>query len=181
MESEIALELNISRTPVREALRKLEQEGLVLYEPGKGIVVIYLGAEDMLEIFAIMVAIEGMAARLAAEHISTEEIEQMEQLLAAMETAMDNHDFTSFQKAHREFNRTLFRSTRNRHLFELLKRYQEYIVRTEIVSWRKRYKDLNKEHRALLTAIIARDKEKAEQLMRTHVEHSRQAYLEESK
>ncbi|MDN5344439.1 MAG: hypothetical protein PWQ18_550 [Clostridia bacterium] len=181
MEAEIATELNISRTPVREAFRKLEQEGLVSYEPGRGIVVLFMGAQDMLEIYAIMVALEGMAARLAAENITAAEIGCLEQLQAAMETALEDNNFSAFQKAHWEFNQTIFRSTRNRHLFELFNRYHDYIVRTEIVSWRRRYKELKKEHQDLLAAIKDRDKEKAEKIMRVHVEDSRQAYLQGEK
>ncbi|CEP69228.1 Transcription regulator HTH, GntR [Moorella glycerini] len=176
-EAEIAKELKISRTPVREALRKLEQEGLVSYELGKGIVVIYLGAKDMLEIYSIMVALEGMAARLAAENISSNELEKMEMMLDEMQAAIDNNNLAKYQKAHREFNETLFASTKNKHLLGLLKRYQDYIVRTESITWHKKRDRLMQEHSAILNAIKDRDKEKAETLMRKHVEHSRQVYL----
>lgn len=181
LEVEIAMELNISRTPVREALRKLEQEGLVAYELGRGIIVIYMGAEDMLEIYSIMVALEGMAARLAAENISPPKIEEMEGFLAKMAMALDNNDIAGFQKEHRVFNQTVFQATQNRRLFELLKRYEEYIVRTQSVAWLKNSERLKQEHGALLIAIKERNPDKAELIMRTHVEHSRQAYLEATK
>ncbi|MEW8958257.1 GntR family transcriptional regulator [Neomoorella humiferrea] len=176
-EAEIAKELAISRTPVREALRKLEQEGLVAYELGKGIVVIYLGAKDMLEIYSIMMALEGIAARLAAENISSNEITALEIKLLEMQKAIANNDFPCYQNAHREFNEILFNCTKNKHLIGLLKRYQDYIVRTESITWYKKRDRLMEEHSAILNAIRHGDKEKAEELMRKHVEHSRKVYL----
>ncbi|WP_258358611.1 GntR family transcriptional regulator [Moorella sulfitireducens] len=176
-EAEIAKELEISRTPVREALRKLEQEGLVSYELGKGIVVIYLGAKDMLEIYSIMVALEGMAARLAAENISPDEIEALEKILAEMQVAIDDNEVGKYQQAHREFNEILFASSNNKHLLSLLRLYQDYIVRTESITWYKKRDRLMQEHSGILNAIKDGDKEKAETLMRKHVEHSRQVYL----
>ncbi|WXJ82814.1 HTH-type transcriptional repressor RspR [Moorella humiferrea] len=177
MEAEIAMEINISRTPVREALRKLEQEGLVSYEPGRGVVVTYLSSQDMPEIYCIMIALEGMAARLAAENISDIEIEELEKSLLEMENALARNDLDDFHLAHKNFNQLIFTSTRNRHLCELLKRYNDYIARTERISWVREKEDLKKEHWAILAAIKARDGESAERIMRNHVEHSRQTYL----
>jgi len=177
MEAETAAELNISRTPVREAFRKLEQEGLVSYEPGRGVVVTYLGSQDMLEIYAIMVALEGMAARLAAANVTAAEIEVMEKLLSEMENARSRNSYLEFERIHEEFNQAIFRGAQNRHLFELLKRYQDYISRTGSVSWQRKGEELEYDHRALLAAIKDGDGNKAEQIMRTHVEHSRQVYI----
>lgn len=178
MEAEIAAELNISRTPVREAFRKLEQDGIVSYEAGHGIVVTYLASKDMFEIYAIMVALEGMAARLAAEHMSDKEIVEMEALLTLMDAALEQEDYKEFQRLHMVFNDTLFNVARNRHLNELLKQYWEYIVRTQNASWSYKKDELKGGHWQVLRAIRARDADSAERAMRNHVEACRQAYLE---
>lgn len=176
-ELEVAAELQLSRTPVREAFRKLELEGLVRYEVGRGVTVTYLGPRDMPELYEIMVALEGMAARLAARRISPEAGEALQASLEAVEGALDRGDVEAAREAHERFNDQIFRSAGNRRLYELLTRFAGYIERTRSVSWPARIEEIRADHRALVEAIRGGDLDRAEQVMREHVDRSRQTYL----
>lgn len=176
-ELEVAGELEISRTPVREAFRKLELEGLVRYEAGRGVTVTYLAPRDMPDIYAIMVALEGMAARLAALHMTEAEGQVLERLVAEVDSALEAGDLNAARAAHDRFNDHIFRAARNLRLHELLARFRDYIAQTQIVSWPSRLAQVRADHRALVEAIRSGDADRAERVMREHVERSRQAYI----
>lgn len=176
-ELEVAADLGVSRTPVREAFRKLELEGLVHYESGKGITVTYLTTEDMLEVYSIMVALEGMGARLAAQHVDAESCECLKQLLVELEAAQDSGDAELTRVRHEALNRQIFAMTRNRRLEELLALYNNYVTMVQTGSWEGRLWQIKEEHRALVGAICRGDRLAAEQIMRTHIEHSLEAYV----
>ncbi len=176
-EEEVAAELGVSRTPVREAFRKLELEGLVRYEPGRGITVTYLNTSAMLEIYSLMVALEGMAARLAAERITETDCQRLKGLLDDLEAAQNAGDAEAISHRHHAMNDDIFAMSGNSRLQDLLHLYYEYIDRTGSSSWEGRLWQIQEEHRALVGAICRGDGQAAEQIMRTHVEHSRAAYV----
>lgn len=175
-EVEVARDLGVSRTPVREAFRNLELEGLVQYESRRGVRVTYLGADDMVEIYSVMVALEGMAAGLAARNIQAHERRELLELLERMEAAMDAPDPELAAGYHRAFNDLIFRAARNKRLYDLINRYIAYIERIQTLSWPRRSDTIRREHRAIAEAIVAGDAAEAERRMREHVEHSREAY-----
>lgn len=176
-ELEVAADLGVSRTPVREAFRKLELEGLVQNESGKGITVTYLTTEDMLEVYSLMVALEGMVARLAAERVDAESCRLLHELLSALEEAQNNGDAELSAERHTALNQQIFVMSGNRRLQELLALYNNYVTMVQASSWEGRLWQVQEEHRALVGAICRGDGLAAEQIMRTHVEHSRGAYV----
>ncbi|HBQ86706.1 MAG TPA: hypothetical protein DD811_09550, partial [Syntrophomonas sp.] len=89
IERKVADKLSVSRTPVREAIRKLEQEGLVNYVPNRGAIVASLSATDVWEIYTIRSVLEGLAVRLAAQHLNSADMAEIEELMSQMEQALN--------------------------------------------------------------------------------------------
>ena len=104
IESDIANDLKVSRTPVREAFRKLETEGLVQYSPGRGVTVSQLSNENMLELYSIRGVLEGLVASFAAEKITKEELKKLKTLLKEMDSSYKRADYKSTVQLHTQFN-----------------------------------------------------------------------------
>lgn len=165
----LANELNVSRTPVREALRKLEAEDLV--QPSRyGLVVQQLNEQDLTEIFYLREALEGMAARLAAENATAVEIEEMQALVEEMKSAAARADTAALRQLTGEFHMLVAVASHNKRLVQSLKRLlaharQEQSSTLQLVG---RPADALKEHRGLVRAIEKREADLAEALARQH-------------
>src|SRR5580698_11510907 len=116
----LANELRVSRTPVREALRKLEAEGLVA-PSGSGLIVRALSEQDLTELFYVREALEGMAARLAAENATRSEIADIKELLEDMETVRRRGDVDALRGLTGEFHQLVCRASHNDRLLQSLK------------------------------------------------------------
>jgi DNA-binding GntR family transcriptional regulator len=165
----LAGELRVSRTPVREALRKLEAEGLVAHT-GSRLVVRAVSEEDLTELFYVREALEGMAARLAAENATPGEIAAIRDLLEDMETVRGRGDLGALRRLTGEFHRLVCRATHNSRLLQLLQLLLDQVrqFQTSTLYGEGRPAQALKEHRALLAAIEARDGGGAERLAREH-------------
>jgi len=165
----LANELAVSRTPVREALRKLEAEGLV-QAARSGLVVRALSEEDLHEIFYVREALEGMAARLAAENATRADIEELEALVEDMEAVAARGDIATLRGLTGEFHALVCRASRNRRLIEALAALLDQVrqVRSSTLYMEGRPADAVAEHRGLVQAIAQRDAERAETLARAH-------------
>lgn len=176
VERDIAEKLNASRTPVREALRKLESEGFVTYLTRKGMVVKGVNLDEIDEIYSIRKELECLSIRYAIKNITEEQVAELRRIVAALDrgeqgddtehTAMKLHDFDDLilSAANAPTLAAFLRS-----LYDTLKRYKQLNLsakprRTEAVG----------EHKEILQAIIDRDEQRAETLVRLHVDHSRQ-------
>jgi DNA-binding GntR family transcriptional regulator len=113
VETRIAQELGVSQAPVREALRDLEQLGCVVHEPFRGCSVRAFSAEELLEAFPVRAALEALAARLAAERITEEELLQLADLLETMRAAARRGDAHDQPQANASFHATIVRAARN--------------------------------------------------------------------
>jgi DNA-binding GntR family transcriptional regulator len=165
----LAGELRVSRTPVREALRKLEAEGLV-EQSGSRVFVRALSEQDLTELFYVREALEGMAARLAAENATPSEIEELRDLLDDMETARARGELGQLRQLTGEFHRLICRASHNNRLFRSLTALLDSVRRlqTSTLFGEGRAAQALQEHRDLLAAIAARDAERAETLARAH-------------
>jgi DNA-binding GntR family transcriptional regulator len=165
----LAKELRVSRTPVREALRKLEAEGLVA-QSGSGLTVRALSEQDLTELFYVREALEGMAARLAAENATPPEIAEIRELLEDMEAVRRRGDVDALRRLTGEFHQLVCRASHNNRLLQSLKSLLEHVrqIQTSTLYGEGRPAEALKEHRNLLRAIEARDGERAEQLAREH-------------
>jgi DNA-binding GntR family transcriptional regulator len=166
----LANDLKVSRTPVREALRKLEAEGLV-ERSGSGLIVREFSEKDLTEIFYVREALEGMAARLAAENATPGEIAEIRELLDDMEAVRERGDVAALRPLTAEFHRSIGRASHNGRLLQSLESLLEHVRQMQtstLLQVEGRPAEALKEHRDLLKAIEARDAERAEKLARAH-------------
>ncbi len=168
-EVELAARLGISRTPVREALRRLEADGLVEHPPRQGACLRKLGYAEVMELYEMRAVLEGTAARLAARAAS--ELELLE--LSEINTAMRGSDAPAdVARLNRQFHRSLINAAKNRYL----QRAIGAMARTLLILGPStlfdpaRSRSAAQEHDALLSALHARDGMQAEALMRAHIE-----------
>jgi DNA-binding GntR family transcriptional regulator len=168
-EEEVAQRLNVSRTPVREALGRLAARGFVQPAAGRGLVVRNLDISEVLELYAMREILEGAAARLAAEHASRPEIDAMTDIEQAF--TENSGDATEMAKLNRAFHEAMCRAARNRYLDNASKELQDWIalLGPTTFSITGRPSMSHKEHQAIINAIAARDADKAEKLARAHI------------
>ena len=171
MEVQLAEEMGVSRTPVREAIRKLELEGLVVMIPRKGAYVAGLTLKDVADVFEIRGSLEGLAAGLASERITDEEIEELENLLKELQVAVKEGDLDTTIKKDADFHQVLFNATRNERLAQMVNNLKEHIDRFRIQSFTNpaRMKSVLDEHQKIVDAIKERDADSAEKLAKDHI------------
>jgi DNA-binding GntR family transcriptional regulator len=165
----LATELRVSRTPVREALRKLEAEGLVAHA-GSRLIVRAFSEQDLTELFYVREALEGMAARLAAENATPSEIAEIGELLEDMETVRRRGDLGALRRLTGEFHRLVCRASHNNRLLQSLQTLLDSVrqIQTSTLYGEGSAAKALQEHRDLLEAIAAHDGERAERLAREH-------------
>ena len=180
MEIQLAEELGVSRTPIREALRKLELEGFIVMVPRKGAYVADLSFKDIADVFEIRAALEGLAAGLAAERITEEELETMERLIVGKQEAINSGDIDRLVEVDTSFHELLYQSSRNDRLATIISNLREQIQRFRLtsLSFPGRNKESLQEHKQLLEAIQARDSQLARQLAQEHIENAENVLLE---
>ena len=135
-ENDLADELLVSRTPVREAIRKLEQEGYVVTVPRRGAYVASVSIRDINEIFEIRAALEALACELAAERITEEEQERLERLLVAIGRAIEEHDMERIVQTDIEFHELLYQAARNERLLAIIGNLREQLTRFRTIPCR---------------------------------------------
>ena len=179
MEIQLAEELGVSRTPVREAIRKLELERFVVMLPRRGTYVANLSLKDINEVFEIRAALDGLAAGLAAERITEEELEQMERLLVEIADCIEQHNNQKIVEADEAFHDILYRASRNERLVGIICNLREQFTRFRSVSinYPGRLQNTLEEHRQLVEAIAQRNPEAAQQKAREHLENAEQTLL----
>lgn len=170
-ETVIAKNLNVSRTPVREAIRQLELEGLVYSIPNKETVVAGITEEDVQDIFLIRSRVEGIAAKKAAEQITEEEIRELGEVLELTEFYAQKKDVEHIGELDHKFHDLIYASAKSKILKQVLSEFHIYVQRTRMDSLSKpgRINGLLKEHTAIFEAIKAHQGDEAERLMNQHV------------
>lgn len=170
-ESTIAKELNVSRTPVREAIRQLQLEGLVRSIPNKETVVCGITEADVQDIFMVRGRLEGVAGRLAAERITEEELEKMEEILELTEFYANKGDISRLEALDHTFHDAIYNATKSKIIKQVLSDFHTYIqqVRKKSMATPGRVNSLIAEHRAIYKAIKNRDGDKAEELINDHL------------
>ncbi|SIN75472.1 transcriptional regulator, GntR family [Acetomicrobium flavidum] len=181
VESELAQALNVSRTPVREALRVLEAEGLLKRAPRKGLFVKGIMIEDVVEIYSIRIALETLAVSKAVNSISLPEINRLKSLVEQMKEYTDSRQSEKLFSVCQEFNDILIRACRMPRLIKLVKVYMEYLEDFRAISMAKHERQVAalKEHEDILQAVIDRDPQKAERAVRKHLQGALESFLKE--
>lgn len=178
VERRLAERLGVSRTPVREALRTLEAEGLVRRAPYRGLVVASITAADVEEIFHIREVLEGLAAHLAAERRSRSHLKTLRGLLPKMEKAFADNDPEAFGDLHRQFHDTLALASASPKLHSLLSTLREYLSFAALgYAQLGRSQQACEEHRTIVERIASGDAAAAEEVTRAHIRHSKHALL----
>ena len=180
MEIPLAEELGVSRTPIREAIRILEQEGLIVMIPRRGTYVADMSLKAVTEVFELRSILEELAAELAAERITNEEIEALEQHLVEIGNYMNENNLDKVVQADILFHEILYKASRNDRLVEMINNLREQTLRFRTLSMSQtgRLAKTWDEHRQLVEAISDRDVERARQIARIHMEESEKTLLE---
>jgi DNA-binding GntR family transcriptional regulator len=168
-EIELAHHIGLSRTPIREALSRLEAEGLVAHDPARGVVVAELDYSMVTELYYMREVLEGTAARLAAQHASDVEISILDDLCQQYEAALN--DPAALTLSNRRFHETLYRCSHNRYLLNMVTVLHDALSllgRTTLDNAERAAETL-REHRAVVNAIRERDAQAAEQALRAHI------------
>lgn len=173
VELEIARSLGLSRSPVREAFRRLEQEGY-LKVSRVGVVVQQISASDIQGVYYVRQHLEGLAAALAAQLATADEIAALRQSLKTMELALKEKNEKKTIRSGNEFHALLYSLSHNQYLIDLLNATYEKIrhFRTVNVTVHRRGHDALEEHRAIVEAIASHDVARAEQLSQAHIQKS---------
>lgn len=175
VEAKLADELGVSRTPVREALKQLELDGLVESLPNRGVVVKGITTQDIEDIYSIRLAIEAIAARWSVERMEDEEIEQLKEIYDLMEFYTFKEDVEKTFELNTKFHETMYRGTKSRYLEHVLKDFQLFIksTRSESLKSEGRIDRALKEHKFILEAFLERNTEKAVEAVVNHIVNSR--------
>ena len=174
VELKLSEELGVSRTPVREALRQLELEGLVQSVPNKGATVRGVTEQDIQDIYTIRMLIEGLAARWAAEKITPEELEELKEAVDLEEFYTTKSNYGNLLRFDTRFHDIIFKASKSKPLMYTLSTFHRYVQKARRVSMSspERAAEVLQEHKAILQAIIDRDADRAEKLRTEHVRNA---------
>lgn len=175
-EIEMAKRLDVSRTPVREALRRLEADGLLTFVPYRGMIIAELDHQAVMELYQMREVLEGTAAGLAARHASEAEITLLRDLIAA---DPGDGDPRALATHNRQFHGTLYRAAHNRYLLKTLNVLSDAmaLLGMTTLSLTGRSGTARQEHQEVLEAIEARDQARAEAAARYHIREAQRARL----
>ena len=174
-EQQLCKTYGVSRTPVREALRQLELEGLVKIIPNKGAYVTGITPKDVQDIYMIRSILEGMCARWATEHITPEQIEQLEEivLLSEFHLKKDKDKVVQVSDLDGKFHHVLYEASNSRIMEHTLSDFHKYVKMARMLSVgaKNRAEKSIEEHKAILEAIKKGDADEAERLANLHIMH----------
>ena len=179
MEVQLAEELGISRTPVREAIRKLEQEGYVIMMPRRGTYVSDISTNDVKEIFEIRSALESLATGLAARRIEPDELETLQNLLIEIEGYIAKNDMEKIVETDIKFHGLLYQVSRNERLVNIINNLKEQLARfrTLSMSYPGRLQETLEEHSEMVEAIANGDVSAARDAAEHHMERAEKTLL----
>ncbi|NYT23037.1 GntR family transcriptional regulator [Alcaligenaceae bacterium] len=169
VEEDIAKELGVSRTPVRQALHQLQARGLVETRQGRGFFVVKLSRSEIFALYEFREAIEGTAARFAAQHATAPEINTLRHLNVLMLESRDDYD--RIVAINRQFHQALNEASHNKYLIHSLNELHDTFALMQVSTFSipGRVEATHAEHEAIIEAVESRDGDKAEQLLRSHV------------
>lgn len=179
VETVFANKLHISRTPLREAFRKLELDGLVSCEVRRGVIVRAFTIEDIEEIYGIRNALMMMIIPSVIENITEDDFRELEHILAAMDISERDADSAALAVQNRQFHRTIERISQKKRILRVIDSQEEYIMRFSALAIASvvRRTSAHQEHHLMLTYLKERDEKKLVSLMQRHLEESKNVCL----
>ena len=181
MEIDLAESMGVSRTPVREAIRQLEKDGLVTIEPRKGAYVSDISPEDLDNMLVVREPLEGLATYLATQFMSDEEIEEIVTVNDEYEAALRDGDMEKLINTDTLFHNLITKGSHNQYLIDILQDLQEQVLRFRYIYFKsiKRAEDVVNEHRMILNALKARNTEDARRFSVEHIVNLRESIITE--
>jgi len=176
-EADLAKSFGVSRTPIREGLKRLEAQGLAVHQPNRGMVIPTLDNDQLNELYVVREVLEGMVARLAAQHASDAEIALLRDMVAQDQTRGD--DPYELAAANRAFHRRLTLAAHNSYLLAQIDHMKQSLLLldgTTFVDAERRQAAIE-EHTAIVDAVETRDIDKAEAAGRRHIREAHKARL----
>ncbi len=172
MEIQLAETLGVSRTPVREAMKRLEQEDFIEVVPRKGAYVKELNIKDIFDVLELRYLLEGFAAQYAAQNMTAFDIKTMQKSLDDFERAVNDQDKTALIESDSTFHDTIYSVSKNAKLKETIRNLQEQFYRFRTIYFNEytNYQEIIDGHRQILAAIESRDGERAKQIVQAHID-----------
>jgi DNA-binding GntR family transcriptional regulator len=176
-EEEIARNLGVSRTPVREALQRLQQRGLLVVGAGRGLVVNGLRHDQVIELYAMREILEGSSARFAAQHATEDEVAMLHRLQRELRSV--KNDARALVMLNRRFHQAIYHAAHNQYLMQTLGLMHDSFALLNHTTFRMpKRKESDDEHRKILAAIERRDPDQAELAARTHIRNAQRTRFE---
>lgn len=179
MEIHLANRLGVSRTPIREAIRKLELEGLVTMIPRRGAEVAQITEKSMNDVLEIRKALDALCAELACDRITADGLESLGQACDSFEAAVQTGDAKKIAQADVALHDIIVRATGNQRLIQLVNNLSEqmYRYRFEYIKDSSQHEMLVAEHRIIYRSIVEKDKKTAADAARTHIDNQKLAII----
>jgi DNA-binding GntR family transcriptional regulator len=171
VENELQRAFGVSRAPIRESLRILKENGLVVSFPRKGTFVRKITQKDLEDNFPIRALLEGLAARLAVSHLNSEDIERMESALSQMTNDAKENDFLSYRKHHSEYHQTFINASDNASLIGILDNLRRHSIwfRFTYLYFHEAFEYSLRAHREILDLFKKKDANQVEVLVKEHI------------
>lgn len=179
MEIHLANRLGVSRTPIREAIRMLELEGLVTMIPRKGAEVSRISKQDISDVLEVRASLDALAVRLCCERITEEEIQKLEEAVKSFSEAVDSGDLTAVAQADVDYHDIIVNASKNKRLVQMVFNLAErvYRYRLEYIKDKSSHENLIKEHQEILDFIKKKDAANAEKAIIKHVQNQERAII----
>jgi len=183
IETKLSEELGVSRTPIREAIRQLELEGLVYTIPHKGAIVAGVSTQDIEDIYTIRMLLDGLAARLAAIKLNQEEEDELTEIITLMELYTQRKDVARVMKTDSRFHELIYRASKSKPLEHVLSTFHSYVIRARVTSFETpgRLESAYEEHKKIYEAIIKRNADLAEEYAKKHVANAAKNLIDQKR
>ena len=180
MEIHLANKLGVSRTPIREAIRKLELEGLVVMTPRRSAEVAKITKEDLVDVLEVRRVLEALSIELCCKNRTKEEIVLLKENLGKFKKSVESGDLTEIAKTDVQFHEIIYNATGNRRLNQILYnlREQMYRYRLEYIKDRQTRNTLIQEHQEIIDSIEKKDIERAKKAILVHIDNQERTILE---
>ena len=176
IEERLAADMTTSRTPVREAIQKLEKEGLIFRLPRGGFAVKAVTEAEVEEVLGLRSVLEGYAGYLATSRITDHEMRQLEEIIAQEDECLKNLNVDEFIRLDGEFHDVLYKAAKNARLYALLHDLRDYMYRYRVIILRYQRKPhlAVQDHKQMLASMKAKSPRQVEKLVRKHVSRGKE-------
>lgn len=180
MEIDLAEKMNVSRTPIREAIRELAADGLVTIEPRRGAYVSEISIQSMIDVFEVREDLDGLASYLATQRFTEDEKQALVKVHRLYEMAIESRDKAQIVEYDEKFHDLIVNCSRNQILIEMVEHVQELSLRFRYLYYddENAFYKIPQKHKAIMEAILAGDAEGARDAADTHIKDLKQYVID---